>query len=684
MISFQLSKQKRRIKMKKFCKFLLTFLFIISASVLFSACDDEIVLVSGIDFYDTEIYSSVNDTIDLSYKIYPINSTNKAVTFVSTDKSVAQVDQKGKVSVVGDGQATIIIRTVDGGFEDHCKIITYVDPDNIGWNTEDAVVSDAPEGLEYTHFAQVALNQAIKLKVDFYLNGVKSDIVTNTNVKYTSSNTENIVIVSEEEGIIKAVGNKVNAGSNLSYSDITATLSTRYGTLSLVCRVFVNEYSTLDNLYVNYMSDNKEVLSKRDGSEVISLTKNAGSIDLYSYILNFSHEIKKDLSMHLESNNTNVFTVTQDHSREHLGIFGFALTPVNEGTAELKIITTCSNSVGKMIKLNINIVVDAGVGSVTPTASARHEVDDIEILNRDDLFSIKLDYFDTESNPIQYAKRQMYIENLPAELQRYIKKCGDNLYKVYDVPNSANKDTVFSINGYVYKNSDNTGDKVNFSYNFYIRNSLENIIVSTSPATELDSVVTLPSNGINEATLTLGTNTTLYAYSSSYYLTDTEPVTVNAVSKNTDIATVSKMGNVFTLVPVSEGVTSVDFVATDGVKTFIKTIEINVVGTLGTIKLYRNEICTDEIDLTQVYYTSDNPVKIYYKVVDANLSDNIIIEPNNTMEVNTSSPNVTKGNNGTTRFFEVSDFSNSVPTEIVFTCIRANCYVALKIQLITV
>ncbi|MGE5398332.1 MAG: Ig-like domain-containing protein [Chitinophagales bacterium] len=60
--------------------------------------------------------------------VTPDNATNKTVTWSSSDANVATVDDKGNVTAVSAGTATITVTTEDGGYTATCE----VDSDNIG------------------------------------------------------------------------------------------------------------------------------------------------------------------------------------------------------------------------------------------------------------------------------------------------------------------------------------------------------------------------------------------------------------------------------------------------------------------------------------------------------------------------------------------------------------------------
>jgi len=54
--------------------------------------------------------------------VLPENATNKAVVWSSSNISVADVDENGVVTAVGNGTAIIIAATVDGGYKATCEV----------------------------------------------------------------------------------------------------------------------------------------------------------------------------------------------------------------------------------------------------------------------------------------------------------------------------------------------------------------------------------------------------------------------------------------------------------------------------------------------------------------------------------------------------------------------------------
>lgn len=64
----------------------------------------------------------VGDTMQLSASVYPANATNKAVTWTTSDSSVAKVSSNGLVTAVKSGVALITVTTADGKKTANCTV----------------------------------------------------------------------------------------------------------------------------------------------------------------------------------------------------------------------------------------------------------------------------------------------------------------------------------------------------------------------------------------------------------------------------------------------------------------------------------------------------------------------------------------------------------------------------------
>ena len=78
--------------------------------------------VKSVTLNDDAEMLEVGDTYQLKETVLPTTAVDKSVTWTSSNTSVAAVDETGKVTAVGEGEATITVKTNNGGFTDSCKI----------------------------------------------------------------------------------------------------------------------------------------------------------------------------------------------------------------------------------------------------------------------------------------------------------------------------------------------------------------------------------------------------------------------------------------------------------------------------------------------------------------------------------------------------------------------------------
>lgn len=84
--------------------------------------DAKPIAATGVSLNTETLSLMTGDSETLVANVEPADATNKAVTWESSDISVATVDENGKVTAVKEGSATITVRTADGGFTDTCTV----------------------------------------------------------------------------------------------------------------------------------------------------------------------------------------------------------------------------------------------------------------------------------------------------------------------------------------------------------------------------------------------------------------------------------------------------------------------------------------------------------------------------------------------------------------------------------
>lgn len=113
--------------MKKMWKALAVLTAIALFGSAFTACKsdddgDDDVSVTGVRLDKTSAELEVGGTLKLTATIEPANATNQNVSWSSSDKNVATVDENGTVKAVAAGTAVITVKTADGGKEAACTV----------------------------------------------------------------------------------------------------------------------------------------------------------------------------------------------------------------------------------------------------------------------------------------------------------------------------------------------------------------------------------------------------------------------------------------------------------------------------------------------------------------------------------------------------------------------------------
>ena len=136
-----------------------------------------------------------------------------AVTYVSSDPTVATVSDTGKVVAVGDGTATITV-TVDG------QTLTCVARCNLGTTTENNDTTEVVTGnLQLSHTDATLFNAG-----EAFILYLTSDGVRVTGVTYTSEDTT--VCTAVNSGLVTAVGSGTT-NVNVTYGGKTYTCIVR-------------------------------------------------------------------------------------------------------------------------------------------------------------------------------------------------------------------------------------------------------------------------------------------------------------------------------------------------------------------------------------------------------------------------------------------------------------------------
>nr|MBE6191918.1 hypothetical protein [Rikenellaceae bacterium] len=103
-------------------------------------------------------------TTTLTANISPTTALEKGIEWSSTNTSVATVNQKGIVSAINPGSATIIAKTIDGNFTDACRIsvVTLAKAIQLSCSNLVLYTNSGSQTIEATVFPEGTSNKVLK------------------------------------------------------------------------------------------------------------------------------------------------------------------------------------------------------------------------------------------------------------------------------------------------------------------------------------------------------------------------------------------------------------------------------------------------------------------------------------------------------------------------------------------
>ncbi len=253
--------------------------------------------VSSVKLDKTSITINIGTTETLTATVSPSDANNKKVTYKSSDTSVATVDNKGVVTAIKRGTATITVTTDDGKKTATCKVTVNVPVKSVMLDKSTLSLS---KGSSYT------LKSAV-LPV----------IANNQNVTYKSSDTS--VATVDNNGKVTAINN----------GTATITVTTNDGGKTATCKVTVNNNS------VSSVKLNKT-----------SVTINKGKTETLTATVSPSDANNKKVTY--KSSDTSVATVDNNGK----------VTAIKKGTATITVTTEDGNKTATC-KVTVNVPVSS-------------------------------------------------------------------------------------------------------------------------------------------------------------------------------------------------------------------------------------------------------------------------------------------------------------------------------------
>lgn len=195
---------------------------------------DAAIPVTSISLEETELTIKEEETVELIYSIDPENATHKEVTFVSSDDSIATVDEDGVVTAHSVGTVTITVRSVR--YDDISDSVTI--------NVERVI---KPLAVELDKEQVSLLNgETIQLIATLIKEEGEQGDITYPELIWTSSNNSSVKV--DENGLLTAVG----------IGTATITVQTSNGKIA-TCEVTVNAVKNITSLSLSKTESNLSI-----------------------------------------------------------------------------------------------------------------------------------------------------------------------------------------------------------------------------------------------------------------------------------------------------------------------------------------------------------------------------------------------------------------------------------------
>ena len=177
----------------------------------------KVIAVTGVVLGKTELTLVEGEEEKLAVAVTPENATDKSVVRESSNESAATVSQEGLVTAVGEGKATITVKTNDGGFSASCEVTVKKKVIAVTGVKLSAASMTLREGEKGTLTATVEPANA-----------------TNKNVEWWTSDLDVVSVISTSGGINGYVEAR-KAGK------ATVTVKTEDGEFSASCEITVEK-----------------------------------------------------------------------------------------------------------------------------------------------------------------------------------------------------------------------------------------------------------------------------------------------------------------------------------------------------------------------------------------------------------------------------------------------------------
>lgn len=380
------------------------------------------VKVSSIKLNDTSktLYNGKSTTLKAT--VFPINATNKSLTWKSSNTKVATVDKNGKVKALKVGNAIITATSTDGSnVSAQCKIKVVQRVTKITLNK--SIINLSKKGKTAKLKATVYPNNAYDKSINWTSNNKKvATVDKNGKIKATTNKGVTYIIAKTKDGsnksakLLVVVGPKVQK-ITLNKSSVTVNRSTKNITYQLKKSIKNKNatYKAVDwytsNKNIATVDSNGKVTVRKKGTVTITAKAKDGSnkyakckITVKQLVTKLSYNSKKQAKEVYRNKTIKFNVIVTPNNANNKGII--------YSSSNKKVATVTSKGIIKGIK----------EGTVTITAKAKD----------DSKKTVKLKVkikkppitINTKLSNNEFNSNKKYVDMYVNELNKYFKSCG--------------------------------------------------------------------------------------------------------------------------------------------------------------------------------------------------------------------------------------------------------------------
>jgi Bacterial Ig-like domain (group 2) len=204
----------------KTTKYLSIITFLLLVIISCEKEEEKDILVTDIVLNEFQITLEIGDTTTLTATISPDDATDKSVSWISTDETIASVNN-GLVTAIAIGETSVKAITTDGGFEATCNINVVPEPIRV---------------------AGISLNiQKDTLDIECELQLIATitpDDATDKTINWSSS--DEAIATVDNNGLVTAISGGI----------ATITVTTNDGSFEATCEILVNGLGSIVEIMI--------------------------------------------------------------------------------------------------------------------------------------------------------------------------------------------------------------------------------------------------------------------------------------------------------------------------------------------------------------------------------------------------------------------------------------------------